>query len=357
MSEQEERRIESFDSKLQEYDYKYSKELDYAYLNGFDPEDINTNFTEQDYANLQRNLVLFKEGNREATEAIIASFHRFLHAYTHFIVLHKIPYYKVKGNDNKIHYKMNQSILNFISLFNKQIYNTTQMFTDEKRSNKHLIKDSCEYIYNLFSKFEYGDIYNELTLALLNMANKYKIIDDPNDPMYKPNGTFHVYVKKCFHFEAFHFLKRLCNDPLLNANLLSIAPEDELIDDEDNLQNTTVIVDEKASEEYNILVDCIDRQFAIRNSSLLTVKENYNTDNIYDDDALNFNWINGAACSSIFKCLSSYERELLMLSYTRNQTEDTLAKLYGCSRSTIGTHKRRAIQKLKEAMEKEKDNE
>ena len=56
-------------------------------------------------------------------------------------------------------------------------------------------------------------------------------------------------------------------------------------------------------------------------------------------------------CAPEFQVLSSYERELLVLSYVKNQTEDNLAKLYGYSRSTIGSHKRKAIEKLRKAIE------
>lgn len=341
--EEERIKSQSFENSLNEDDYKYLKQLDNSYLNNFDPQDDTTNFTEQDYANLQRNLVLFKDGDREATEYIIKAFHRTLHTYAHFIVLHKLPYVKIPGKDiNRVY----PSILNFIKLF-----------SGTKKKERFNIKDTCDYIYLLFKKYEYGDIYNTLVLALLNMANKYKIITDPNDPKYKPNGSFHLYVKKCFHFEAFHFLKDLSKDPLLSANLLQLADEDENNYDSDinNVSQSVVPIDERALFEYNAVIDTIDRQMAIKNSNVLTIREDDDID-IYSDDSLNFNWINGVACGPIFRSLSPYERELLVLSYTRHQNEDTLASLYGYSRSTIGSHKRRAIAKLQEAMQKSNED-
>ncbi len=338
----EQTKSQSFDNSLREEDYQYLKKLDDAFLNGYDPEDDTTHFTEQDYANLQRNLVLFKDGDREATEYIIKSFHRILHAYAHFIVLHKLPYIRIPGKEelNKIH----PSVLSFIKLF-----------SGTKTKERFDIKDTCDYIYSLFKSYEYGDIYNTLVLALINMANKYKIITDPDDPKYKPNGSFHLYVKKCFHFEAFHFLKDLSKDPLLTANLLQLTDEDENDYDYDNnnVSRSIVPVDEKALFEYNTVIDTIDRQIALQNSNVLTVRED-NID-IYGEEALNFNWINGAVCGPIFKSLTPYERELLVLSYARHQTEDTLASLFGYSRATIGSHKRKAIQKLKDAMENHKE--
>ena len=340
---EEETKSQSFENSLNEEDYNYLKSLDDKYLNEYNPDDDTTKFTEQDYANLQYNLVLFKEGNREATEYIIKSFHRILHSYTHFIVLHKLPYYRVPGkNINKI----SPSIRSFIKLF-----------SGSKTKERFDVKDTCEYIYTLFKKYEYGDIYNTLVLALLNMANKYKIITDPDDPKYKPNGSFHLYVKKCFHFEAFHFLKNLSNDPLLSANLMQLTDEDENDYDTDNnnVSHSVVPIDEKTLFEYNTVIDTIDRQLAIKNSNVLTVKEDYI--DIYSDDALNFNWINGATCGPIFKSLSPYERELLVLSYTKHQTEDTLAALFGYSRATIGSHKRQAIQKIVDTMNNKKEDD
>lgn len=339
MTEKEKNMLETFESSLTEEDSKYAIELSHNYLNNYDPEDDTTNYTEQDYANLQRNLVLFKKGDREATEYIIKAFHRILHTYTCFIVLHKVPYVKAEGKNHTIINRVYPSILSFIKLFSKT-----------KMNEKFKMKDTCDYIYKLFETYKYGDIYNTLVLALLNMANKYKIIIDPNDPKYKPNGTFHLYVKKCFHFDAFYFLKSLVKDPLLNANLLTITDEDENDYDNDinNVCNSVVPIDEHALFEYNTVIDLIDRQNNINNSNALSIKEDYI--DIYSDDSLNFNWINGVVCSPVFKELSSYEREILILSYVKNQTEDTLAKLYRCSRSTIGSHKRKAIEKLQKAM-------
>ena len=337
---------------LSDEDVNYLKQLDNDFLNGFDPDDNSTNFTEEDYANLQRNLILFKEGNREATEYIIAAFHRVIHAYTHFIVLHKLPYIKYYDKLGNERFKINPSILSFIKLFGGRTKEEENKPWAKKDTSA--IKDSCEYIYSLFSKFEYGDIYNELVLALLNMANKYKIITDKNDPKYKRNGTFHVYVKKCFHFEAFHFLKKLCNDPLMNFNILSISGDTVDFEDDQLPQDNTILVDEKALNNYNMIIEYVDRQLALQDKNYLILKEDRNLD-LTSDDIFNFNWINGTVCDSIFKTLSSYERELIVLSYIKNQTEDTLANLFGYSRSTIGSHKRKAIEKIKKEIEKIKN--
>lgn len=339
--------IKSFDSSLNPDDYKYYQSLEQEFVN--QDESRFKKFTEEDYQRLQQNLILYKNGNREAGDYIVAAFHKTIHMYASFIVLKQItfiPYFnkKTQSEARKIH----PSLVSFVKLFNI-------------KNKEFNFKETCDYIHSLFKKYEFGDIYNELVLALLNMANKYRIITDPNDPKYKPNGTFHVYIKKCYHFEAFHFLTNISRDPLVSGfNIISTDDNSEFDDDfNDDLNNSfskKVIVDEKAFDMYNLMIDYIDRRYQLENFQGITLKEN-NID-IQSDESLNFNWINGAVCSPIFKCLTEYERELLVLAYVKNQTEDTLAKLFHCSRQAIGIHKRGAIAKLKAYIEKgENDND
>ena len=92
---------------------------------------------------------------------------------------------------------------------------------------------TCTKIQTLFSKYEYDDIYNELVLALLNMANKYKITQ-PGEKFHKENGTFHMYVSKCFHWEAYKFLKKLVHDPLAHYEVVQLCDQfDKLEFDEE----------------------------------------------------------------------------------------------------------------------------
>ncbi len=327
---------------LSESDYKYLQSLKDEYLIE------QKQFTEEDYANLYRNLLLFKDGNREAAQYIIAAFHRTLHAYACLIVLHKIPYSTIKDKNGNIRMgRINNSVYNFICLFvSKSI-----LAQDPPKNNggyslsKARIMATCDYIYNLFSKFEYGDIYNELVLALLNMANKYKVITDPNDPKYKPNGTFHVYVEKCFHFEAFTFLTKLTKDPIMNINFTELTPYDEE-EFTPTMQQSNMLIDKKQITDYNLMIDYIDRKIALEQCNGITLKED--DIDIYDTDSLNFNWISGTVCHEAFKTLTNYERELIVLAFVKNQTEEDIASIFHCSRATIGVQKRKAIKKIED---------
>ena len=354
--EREEKSKAFYGKVLSSEDYQYLKNLDDEYLNKFDthnPDD--TGYTKEDYKKLYENIKLYKEGNREAAEYIVSSFHRILHAYACFIKFKQIPYMTCisKKTGEKIRV-VNPSIRKFMSLY------TTNNKTD--------FKNNADYIYELYKKYEFGDIYNELVLALLNMANKYKIITDPKDPKYKPNGTFHLYVYKCFHFEAFHFLTSISKDPLAGGfNILSIINTDEPKYDRDDIEHYDNIpqeyygsiplykisVNEEKFRIYDAMIDCIDRQINLEKTNI-SIKESKNID-LTDDNSLNFNWINGSVCSDTFKCLTSYERELLVLSFVKNKTDTNIAELFHCSRQAIGVQKRKAIAKL-EAYAKEHNN-
>lgn len=294
-------------------------------------------FTESDYQELQRNLALYKEGNREACEYIIVAFNSFLTKYTRFICNGDVPYYTYTDKNGRKYSKISPTITQFVSLFTD---NTT-----EEKDKKKKFSITCHKIRALFSKYEYGDIYNELVLALLNMANKYKIITDPNDKHYKKNGTFHMYVNKCFHWEAHRFLKGLVKDPLSHFELLRL--QDQFEDIELEINDTIILKDEKYERDFEKLIDKICRDVSIENSTKITLKETDDFD-VYDDEALNFNWTNGITCSDLFKVLTPYERELMVLSFIQKKSETQISELYGCPRITINLHKRRAVQKIKE---------
>ena len=93
-----------------------------------------------------------------------------------------------------------------------------------------------------------------------------------------------------------------------------------------------------------------DIQYAEKNN-LITLKEDKEV-SAYDIEALNFNWTYGTTCSDLFKCLSSYEREIIVLSYMKNMSEEDIAKIYGCCRASINKHKRNAIKKIQEKAER-----
>lgn len=301
----------------------------------------NDFYTESDYKELQRNLILYKKGNAEAVTYICQAFHQFLTKYTKFItygILPHTPFIDKNGNER---FKVDSSVSSFVSLFIDK--KATEGMTRSKAFSA-----TCTKIQTLFSKYEYDDIYNELVLALLNMANKYKITK-PGEKFHKENGTFHMYVSKCFHWEAYKFLKKLVHDPLAHYEVIQLCDQfDKLeFDDDQDFNEQALVPDEKAEFAYEEMLATASRQNDIKNADTLTLREDEEL-SAYDLDSLNFNWTNGVTCSNLFKDLTPYEREIVILYYIKNKTDDEISSIYNMHRVTISNHRRKAVNKIKQ---------
>ena len=312
----------------------YINQLDETFRPNHEPTDEGY-FTESDYQELQRNLILYKEGNQEAITYIIRIFHPFITKYTRFIIYGDLPYSKyidARGNERC---KISATISKFVSLFIEK--------KDDETDKKKIFSSTCFRIKTLFFKYEYGDIYNELVLALLNMANKYKITQE-GDKYHKSNGTFHMYISKCFHWEAYRYLSKMISDPLSHFEVVRLRDQ---FDDMDMEGDEVFIEDENAEFIMQEMLDTTSRQNDIEHANTLTLKEDEPI-SVYDIDSLNFNWTNGVTCSELFKDLTPYEREIIILSFIKNKTDIEIGLIYGCHRATINEHKKRAVNKIKE---------
>lgn len=314
----------------------YINQLDEIFKSDHEPTDEGY-YTESDYQELQRNLILYKEGNQEAITYIIKMFHPFITKYARFVVNGSLPHSKYTDSKGIERYKVSPTISKFASLFIDK--------KDDKSDKRKLFSSTCHRIKALFSKYEYGDIYNELVLALLNMANKYKITSE-GDKYHKANGTFHMYISKCFHWEAYRYLSKLVSDPLSHFEVMHLCDRFEDMFDEDGSQDV-FIEDEKATFAIEEMLDTASRTVDIENANTLTLKEKEPI-SVYDMDCLNFNWTNGVTCSELFKVLTPYEREIIILSFIKNKTDIEIGIIYGCHRATINEHKKRAINKIKQ---------
>lgn len=338
--------------------FSYSKSIKKEFDNLFPTE--YQEFTEEDYKELNKNVILYKDGNAEATQYIVSVFHRFIKKYADFICY---GYYGDKTEQDLIKYRKqyDKSLSKFIGLFMSREKRLLAVDVPEK--NK-LFTDTCAKIQKLFSKFEYWDIYNELVCSLLNMAKKY-VVTQEGDVYHKKNGTFHMYVNKCFHFDAYNSLAKIIGDPLAHLEVSSIEEDftfnnngngsyqcgiangEDSINNSKHILNSYILKDTDTDKIIERMILKTDRQNALIDSTKLVLKEEESLDP-YEMEALNFNWTNGSTCSPIFKCLSAYEREIIVLSYAQNKTDSEIASIYGCHRITIIKHKKIAIQKVKE---------
>lgn len=292
---------------------------------------------ETDYAELQENLKKYKEGSREATEYIVKAFHKFTTKYARFINMGHVPYLIEDYKNGKSHTKIDQSISMFVKLYTKK----------EDRDNHPLrskcFSAVCNKIVMLFSKYDYCEIYNEMVLALLNMASRYKILDK-DDKYYKKNGTFPMYVKKCFHWEAKRQLDKLVKDPLAHNEVIHLVDDfNEMADDEYDNYQELLIQDESAAKNLQEATSRCDAEMKVKLSNKLKTKEVHGE---YDDMFLDFNWTNGITCSELFSDLTPIERELLILIYMKKVPIWMIADNYKCSKQSISTYRNKAIAKI-----------
>ena len=339
--------------------YSYSKQTKADFDRTFPTE--YKKFTEEDYAELNNNLLLYKSGNLEAAQYIVSVFHRFIKKYTDFICYgyHGEYYNKEKELEeynSKFVRPYDKSLTKFIGLFISKSDREKAKNSNEKGV---LFSDACVKIQKLFSKYEYWDIYNELTCTLLNMANKYKITKE-GDVYHKENGTFHMYVNKCFHFDAYNSLTKIVGDPLAHLKMFSIESEfePESITHSSICKNSeanfstidkvgmrVILKDMDTDKILEKMLTKTDRQKQLKICNSLVLREE--DVDPYEMESLNFNWTNGNTCGEEFKSLTSYERELIVMSFVQHKTDAEIASIYGCHRITIVKHRKMAIQKIK----------
>lgn len=61
----------------------------------------------------------------------------------------------------------------------------------------------------------------------------------------------------------------------------------------------------------------------------------------------NINWVNGITCNKIFKTLTPFEREILIMSYLDKKKNSEIADICGVCRATINRKKQATIETLK----------
>ena len=308
---------------------KWAKELDSLFYDKkFDKE-----YTIDDYRMLQNNLIQYKVyKSKEAAEYIIKAFHKILRKYVRFIKEGDTTYSKYTNGKETLSC-IDPSLRKFVPLFINKKKET------DNRSKEFAI--GCVKIFNMFKSYSHYDIYDELVVALLSLASRYKITKE-GDKYHKENGTFHMYVLKCFHFEAYNVLSKLIKDPSFHCHTVEI--HDDYYKDKDN--HVVFLKDNTVQKTFYDTIENVNREYAITHSSLLSMIETCNV-SIYDDESINFNWTNGITCCEIFQSLSSYERELLSLSYVQNKTDQEIGNIYGTCNITIGRHRKKIIEKIK----------
>lgn len=267
-------------------------------------------YTFDDYQRIHNLVMEYQAGAPQSADKLIEAFNGFLWRFVNYI------HQGVFSIDN-------YCLRKFVSLF----------IADEnvrKRVAQYRFRPVVqEYLYNLarrvnvlFSQYTEEEIRQEAICTLLTMAKKYKDTQKP---------SFHNYVEKCFHFEAFRGLKGMIIDPITRL------PQDEYIDN--------LIIDASVERDFNDFLVEIDYERSLKGA---TIPVEQVKSSPFDLDSLNTNWNNGVTCGDAFKNLSPFERSILVMHYIEDLTDTEIGEQYGLCRATINRKRLTAKAKIAE---------
>lgn len=265
------------------------------------------------YRILHQHVLDFQAGKPGAAEAILESFDKFLYRYYNFIVY--------GGGCLK-----SSSLRRFIALFTTSLSQKKVKKYRYSRYVQNRLVDSEESVRKLLSCYDSEDVMQYLKLALLEMALRYHDYSRP---------SFHTYVEKNYHFYAARAFPS--KDALYHSTL---SNDVEMLCGEELLKQNLY--------EYERFEQQLDHELLVENSQEFVINEEGIS--VFEDEALNLNWINGVTCSDKFKCLTPFERKLMILSYHYNLQDDDIANEYGFCRATINRKKITAVKKLLEVI-------
>lgn len=284
-------------------------------------------FGQEEYKKVHRLVYEYQTGSQEAAEELIESFSKF---FTKYIALIKFGIYDLS------HY----STRSFIKLFvhdskDKKLINP---YLKHTVSTKYVVSNAISLIQQLFATSTVEDIKQDLQIIFLNMCNKYKDT--------KP--SFHYYVDRTFHFNAYRYFEKMIRDPIARGYTYDLPKNTQVPGCEnENISMFDILADEKAKVENDQTLHDIDLYYS-QNSNVLINNE---SNDIYDSSFMNTNWINGATCNNIFACLDPSERRIIQMWYVENKTDLEIAEAFGVCRGTINRKRNVAKEKLKTYLE------
>lgn len=171
-----------------------------------------------------------------------------------------------------------------------------------------------------FKSFTREELWNELVLVLLEMADRYK-------PREKTG--FHNYMFKAFHYWVYRSLMRLISDPLVWNGDRNIDVNEQFALYQGQYQQPSAAPE--AIHDTN-------------KESLLAIDEAM--------DEINENWINGLTCSETFAELNPFERRILKLYYVDGLEDAEIAERLGCCRATVNRRRLKAKRKIADALKR-----
>lgn len=223
----------------------------------------------------------YKDGIPGSAEKLLECFNGFTDKYKNLIV-------------NGTPCLSNRSIRQFITIFVK---GESKLYL-YKKSSTAVAKATiaASRIQSIFSVYDADEIDNILALTLLEMATKYKALDD------KPR--FHAYVLSIFHFRLYENLVALTKDPA-NAAMVN---DSYLHANSPAYSN----VDDYTLQDQRI-------------PGLLLTENDINVDD---------NWVMGLT-ADVFADLNQIDRKILKMKYVDKKNDGDIADELSVCRATV----------------------
>lgn len=248
----------------------------------------------------------YKEGNAEYGEILVGKFSSFIYNYFSFI-------------DTGYANLNNYSLRSFIKFF----YSKSKIQFTQYSLNKHSKNPNVNFknIINIVkTSMSVEDFKQEVYLALLEMANRYKDT--------KP--TFHIYVQRYFHYVLLERLRKiLCYNSFDNISDYEIE-------------------DEGFNIYFEKILNDVSNEIELNKAKLKTKKYNSAYSDLFFDD----NWYFGNYKDSLFSVLSNDERKLLIDIYINKKRLNDIANERYISRMSVIRRKQKAIDKIKNTLHK-----
>ena len=249
-------------------------------------------FTPQQYKKINSIVEAYKNGNNKASEELLKEFAPFLLRFAVLLSTGEVIriIYTNKGGYKS--YKTPRSISQFL-----------QFYSDEPISkNKKAFKQACEKIKALYSKYEFGDMFHEAFVALMDLVNNFE------------SGSFVKYLNAQYHFYLSNRLRKL-NDKAFNKAEYIDPPE----------KPYSIVYKQK---EYN--------------------------DSILESNNKELDWLLGRSCSNVFKNLTFTERRIILESFWYNKTVNEISKNNLMTDKQVRIILSNSINKLRAALKQNK---
>lgn len=289
-------------------------------------EENQKQFGQAEYKLVHELVYKYQDGDEEAAQELIKNFSKF---FTKYISLVKFGKYDLS------HF----STRSFIKLFveNPKERKLINPYFKNKLTGRQVVGDTVSMIVKLFENSSQEDILQDLKIIFLIMCQKYKDT--------KP--SFHAYINKNFHFYAYRYFEKMTRDPI-NRSSTSLSKKIKIASSNSNTESSQaelkdMIPDVTMMVESDYTVKSLDLHYNLKHSNIPVI-ENKDA-NLYEDNFLDTNWINGVTCGDIFDCLTPFERQIITLWYVEKKTDTEIGEMFGVCRGTI--NRRRGIAKDK----------